>query len=156
MLDHPPVRACGRSASPPWPDALLELQKTLLMPANQPRGWLGMLVDREATSPRENKRLAAVCARPGCASLPVGEESDSAPTEGLDRALFIKLASAEWIGSHQSFLCLTGRPERKVVVIALSVNKACVMGFRAYTARLAPVHRTPRPRRAAKAGLCRG
>src|ERR1700750_198154 len=102
MLIHPTVerlRALGLTA---MADAFIELQNAPDAGELSREDWLGLLVDREATS-RENKRLArplrqgplrpssvgedvalrpppAVCARPGCASLPSSRTSTSAPT----------------------------------------------------------------------------
>jgi hypothetical protein len=79
MLIHPTVerlRALGLTA---MADAFIELQNAPDAGELSREDWLGLLVDREATS-RENKRLARLCARPGCASLPSSRTSTSAPT----------------------------------------------------------------------------
>jgi hypothetical protein len=61
-------RLSARSASPPWPMPFSELQNAPDAGELSREDWLGLLVDREATS-RENG-LPAACARPDCASPP--------------------------------------------------------------------------------------
>ena len=63
--------------------------------------WLGLLVDREATS-RENKRLARRLRGAKLRQAPSIEDVDYRTPRGLDRALFQKLATCEWMRDHQS------------------------------------------------------
>src|ERR1700740_1899722 len=99
MLIYPPterVRALGLA---PMADALVELHNAPDAAELTREDWLGLLVDREATS-RENKRLAhrlrEARLRPGG----VGEDVDFRAPRGLDRALFQKLASCAWVRDH--------------------------------------------------------
>ena len=74
MLIHPTVerlRALGLSA---MADAFIELHNEPDAAELTREDWLGLLVDREATS-RENKRWPAGCAKRSCARLPLSRTS---------------------------------------------------------------------------------
>jgi DNA replication protein DnaC len=100
MLTHPTVerlRALGLAA---MADAFVELQNTPEA-ADLPReDWLGLLIDREATS-RENRRLARRLRDAKLRQAAVIEDTDFRTPRGLDRALFSKLATCQWIRDHQ-------------------------------------------------------
>jgi DNA replication protein DnaC len=106
MLIHPTVerlRALGLSA---MAEALLELQN---MPeaAELPHAdWLGLLIDREATS-RDNRRLARRLQVAKLRQAAVVENVDLRTPRGLDRALFQKLTTGQWIRERQH-LVITG------------------------------------------------
>jgi len=106
MLIHPTVerlRALGLTA---MADAFIELQNAPEAGELSREDWLGLLVDREATS-RENKRLARRLRQARLRQSAVVEDVDFRAHRGLDRALFLKLASCEWIRDHHH-LCLIG------------------------------------------------
>jgi DNA replication protein DnaC len=106
MLLHPTVerlRALGLTA---MADAFLELQNAPDAGELGREDWLGLLVDREATS-RENKRLARRLRQARLRQSAVVEDVDFRAHRGLDRALFLKLAGCEWIRQHHH-LCLIG------------------------------------------------
>jgi len=100
MLNHPTVerlRGLGLSA---MADAFTELQNTPEA-ADLPReDWLGLLVDREATS-RDNKRLSRRLRDAKLRQAAVVENTDFRTPRGLDRALFHKLAGCDWIRQSQ-------------------------------------------------------
>src|SRR6202045_3948650 len=90
--------------------------------------WLGLLVDREATS-RENKRLARRLREARLRQSAVVEDVDFRAHRGLDRALFLKLASCEWIREHHH-LCLIGPTGIGKSWLACALgHKACREGF---------------------------
>ena len=100
MLIHPTVerlRALGLTA---MADAFIELQNAPDAGELSREDWLGLLVDREATS-RENKRLARRLREARLRQSAVVEDVDFRAHRGLDRALFLKLATCEWIREHQ-------------------------------------------------------
>jgi DNA replication protein DnaC len=68
---------------------------------------LGLLVDREAAE-RESKRLVTRLKYANLRQNAVIEDLNTSPARGLDRALFAKLASGEWISRHQDLL-ITGK-----------------------------------------------
>ena len=99
MLIHPTaerLRALGLAA---MADALVELQNAPDAAELTREDWLGLLVDREATS-RENKRLARRLREARLRQSAVVEDVDFRAPRGLDRALFQKLASCEWVRDH--------------------------------------------------------
>jgi DNA replication protein DnaC len=100
MLTHPTIerlRALGLAA---MADAFVELQNTPEA-ADLPReDWLGLLVDREATS-RENRRLARRLRDAKLRQAAAVEDTDFRALRGLDRSLFLKLATCQWIREHQ-------------------------------------------------------
>ena len=106
MLIHPTVerlRALGLTA---MADAFMEMQNAPDAGELSREDWLGLLVDREATS-RENKRLARRLRDARLRQAAVVEDVDFRAHRGLDRALFLKLAGCQWIRDHHH-LCLIG------------------------------------------------
>ena len=99
MLIHPTVerlRALGLAA---MADAFIEMQSAPEAAELTREDWLGLLVDREATS-RENKRLARRLREARLRQSAVVEDVDLHAPRGLDRSLFHKLATCEWIRDH--------------------------------------------------------
>src|ERR1700758_5085093 len=99
MLIHPTVerlRALGLAA---MADAFIELQNAPDAGELSREDWLGLLVDREATS-RENKRLARRLREARLRQSRVVAEVGFPAPRGLYRALFLKLAPCQWIREH--------------------------------------------------------
>ena len=106
MLIHPTVerlRALGLSA---MAEALLELQNTPEAAELPHADWLGLLIDREATA-RDNRRLARRLQVAKLRQAAVIENVDLRTPRGLDRALFQKLTTGQWIRERQH-LVITG------------------------------------------------
>jgi len=129
MLIHPTVerlRALGLSA---MADAVVELQN---MPdaAELPReDWLGLLVDREATS-RENRRLARRLREARLRqTAAVVEDTDFRVPRGLDRTLFLTLASCQWIRDRQHLVIVGPTGIGKSWIACALGHKACREGF---------------------------
>src|SRR5579863_9272004 len=92
MLIHPTVerlRALGLSA---MADAFIEMHNAPDAAELTREDWLGLLVDREATS-RENKRLARRLREARLRQSAVVEDVDLHAPRGLDCSLFLKVAS---------------------------------------------------------------
>src|ERR1700739_619418 len=81
-------------------DAFMELQNAPDAGELSREDWLGLLVDREATS-RENKRLARRLRGAPLRPSAVVQDADCRAHRGLDRALFLRLAPCEWVREHQ-------------------------------------------------------
>ena len=99
MLIHPTaerLRGLGLAA---MAEAFTELQNTPEAADLSREDWLGLLVDREATS-RDNKRLARRLRDAKLRQAAVVEDTDFRTPRGLDRALFLKLAGCGWIREH--------------------------------------------------------
>ena len=85
---------------------------------------LGLLVDREAVE-RESKRLVSRLKYANLRQTAVVEDLDTKAARGLDRALFAKLASGEWIARHQDLL-ITGKTGTGKSWLACALgHKAC-------------------------------
>jgi len=99
MLIHPTaerLRSLGLSA---MADALIELQGMADAAELTREDWLGLLVDREATS-RDNKRLSRRLRDAKLRQAAVVEDTDFRTPRGLDRSLFLQLAGCGWLREH--------------------------------------------------------
>jgi len=131
------LRALGLAA---MADAFMELQNAPDAGELSREDWLGLLVDREATSARTS-------------ALPAPARSAAAPARrrrgrrfprhrGLDRALFRKLATCEWIREHHHLVMIGPTGIGKSCWLALLGHKACARASRYSTSVLAPVRRS--------------
>ena len=153
MLVHPTVerlRALGLTA---MADAFVELQNAPDAGELSREDWLGLLVDREATS-RENKRLARRLREADCASLRLSRTLTAAPTAASTVASCSSWRPASgsvsiiiWRWSAQPALASRGW-------LARSATRPAARGSRCSTNAL-HVCSSISPRRAAKAD-CRG
>jgi DNA replication protein DnaC len=128
MLIHPTaerLRALGLAA---MADALVELQNAPDAAELTREDWLGLLVDREATS-RENKRLARRLRDARLRQAAVVEDVDFRAPRGLDRALFHKLASCEWVRDHHHLVVVGPTGIGKSWLACALGHKACREGF---------------------------
>jgi DNA replication protein DnaC len=99
--------------------------------------WLGLLVEQEATL-RQQKRFAARTRTARLRQTATVEDVDLRTQRGLDRALFLRLASCDWVREHRHCLitgpCGTGKS-----------FIACALGDRACRDNLSVLYqRTPR------------
>lgn len=85
---------------------------------------LGLLIDRELTN-RENKRLATRLKTAKLRVSAIIEDVDFRQSRGLDKSLFMSLASNQWITDHHNLL-ITGPTGvgKSYLACALS-HKAC-------------------------------
>jgi len=128
MLIHPlaeRMRGLGLIA---MADAFLEMQTTTAADDLSREDWLGLLLDREATS-RENKRLGRRLQRARLRQSAVVEDTDYRAPRGLDRALFQKLASCEWIRASQHLVIAGPTGVGKSWLACALGHKACREGF---------------------------
>ena len=85
---------------------------------------LGLLVDREAVE-RETKRLVTRLKSANLRQSATIEDLDTKAARGLDKALFAKLASGEWIARRQDLL-ITGKTGTGKSWLACALgHKAC-------------------------------
>ena len=86
--------------------------------------WLGLLVDQEATL-RQQKRFEARTRTAKLRQAATAEDVDFRKPRGLDRTLFLHLASCDWVREHRHCLitgpCGTGK---SFIACALG-DKAC-------------------------------
>jgi DNA replication protein DnaC len=106
MLIHPTVerlRALGLSA---MADALVAMERNPDAAELPHADWLGLLIDHEATA-RDNRRLARRLQVAKLRQAASVENVDYRSPRGLDRALFQKLATSQWVRDHQH-VAITG------------------------------------------------
>jgi DNA replication protein DnaC len=128
MLIHPTVerlRVLGLSA---MAEAWIELQNAPDAAELSREDWLGLLVDREATS-RENKRLARRLRDAKLRQAAVVEDVNLHAPRGLDRALFQKLATCEWLREHHHLVIIGPTGIGKSWLACALGHKACRDGF---------------------------
>ncbi len=128
MLIHPTVerlRALGLSA---MADAFIELQNAPDAAELTREDWLGLLVDREATS-RENKRLARRLRDAKLRQAAIVEDVNLHAPRGLDRALFQKLVTCEWLRDHHHLVVIGPTGIGKSWLACALGHKACREGF---------------------------
>ena len=128
MLIHPTaerLRGLGLSA---MADAFIELQGMADAAELSREDWLGLLVDREATS-RENKRLARRLREAKLRQAAVVEDTDFRTPRGLDRALFLKLAGCGWIREHAHVVIGGPTGVGKIWLACALGHKACREGY---------------------------
>src|SRR6185369_4829242 len=128
MLIHPTVerlRALGLTA---MADTLVELQNNAEAAGMPHADWLGLLIDREATS-RDNRRLARRLQVAKLRQAASVENVDYRSSRGLDRALFQTLATSQWVREHQH-LAITGPTGTGKSWLACALgHRACRDGF---------------------------
>jgi DNA replication protein DnaC len=128
LLIHPTVerlRALGLTA---MADGFLELQNAPEAGELSREDWLGLLVDREATS-RENRRLARRLREARLRQAAVVEDVDYRAHRGLDRALFQKLITCDWVREHHHVVMIGPTGIGKSWLACALGHKACRDGF---------------------------
>lgn len=128
MLIHPLVdrlRGLGLIA---MADAFIEMKDTSAADDISREDWLGLLLDREATS-RENKRLDRRLRHARLRQSAVIEDTDFRVPRGLDRALFQKLAGCGWIRDNQHLVIGGPTGVGKSWLACALGHKACREGY---------------------------
>ncbi len=128
MLIHPTVERLRTLGLSTMADAFIELQNTPDAAELSREDWLGLLVDREATS-RENKRLARRLRDAKLRQAAVVEDVNLHAPRGLDRALFHKLATCEWLREHHHLVVIGPTGIGKSWLACALGHKACREGF---------------------------
>jgi DNA replication protein DnaC len=96
---------------------------------------LGLLVDREATE-RDNKQLALRLQRARLNSHTAAEDTDYRHPRGLDKALFQRLLSGQWLTDKQNVLLTGPTGVGKTWLACTLAHQACRQGYSAYYVRL--------------------
>jgi DNA replication protein DnaC len=128
MLVHPTIErlhALGLSA---MADAFVELQNTRDAAELSREDWLGLLLDREAIH-RENRKLTRRLRAARLRQAAVVEDVDFRAPRGLDRGLFQKLATCQWIRDHQHLAVVGPTGIGKSWIACALGHKACREGF---------------------------
>src|SRR5258706_12140694 len=85
---------------------------------------LGLLVDREAVE-RQSKRLVTRLKFASLRQNATVEDLNTKAARGLDKALFAKLATGDWIGRRQDLLITGKTGTGKTWLTCALRNKAC-------------------------------
>lgn len=128
MLIHPTVERLRTLGLAAMADAFIEMQNAPDAAELTREDWLGLLVDREATS-RENKRLARRLREARLRQAAIVEDVDLHAPRGLDRSLFHKLATCEWIRDHHHLVVVGPTGIGKSWLACALGHKACREGF---------------------------
>jgi DNA replication protein DnaC len=128
MLTHPLIERLRGLGLTAMADAFLEMQATAAAADLSREDWLGLLLDREATS-RENRRLGRRLTQAKLRQNAVIEDTDFRTARGLDRALFLQLGNCDWI-RHSQNLVICGKTGTGKSWLACALgHKACREGF---------------------------
>ena len=128
MLIHPLVERLRGLGLTAMADAFIEMKNTSAADDISREDWLGLLLDREATS-RENKRLDRRLRHARLRQSAVIEDTDFRAPRGLDRALFQKLAGCGWIRDSQHLVIGGPTGVGKSWLACALGHKACREGY---------------------------
>ncbi len=96
---------------------------------------LGLLVDHEATE-RDGKALALRLQRAKLKPNAAAEDIDFRHARGLDKALFQRLLTGQWLSAHQNVLLTGPTGVGKTWLACALAHQACRHGHSAYYVRL--------------------
>ncbi len=128
MLVHPTLERLRTLGLSGMADAFMELDNTPDAAGLSHQDWLGLLVDREATS-RENKRLARRLREARLRQSAAVEDVDLRAPRGLDRALFLQLSTCQWLRDHHHLVVVGPTGIGKSWLACALGHKACREGF---------------------------
>jgi DNA replication protein DnaC len=96
---------------------------------------LGLLVDREV-SERDQRQTSSRLRRARLKQAAVAEDIDYRHPRGLDRAVFRRLLTGDWVRGHQNVLITGPTGVGKTYLACALANGACRQGFTALYERL--------------------
>ena len=96
---------------------------------------LGLLVDRELTE-RHNRQTSTRLRRARLKQTAVAEDIDYRHPRGLDRTLFRRLLTGDWVRGHQNVLITGPTGVGKTYLACALADAACRQGFTALYQRL--------------------
>jgi DNA replication protein DnaC len=96
---------------------------------------LGLLVDRELTE-RHNRQTSTRLRRARLKQTAVAEDIDYRHPRGLDRAVFRRLLTGDWVRGHQNVLITGPTGVGKTYLACALADAACRQGFTALYQRL--------------------
>src|SRR5437016_1738451 len=124
LLTHPSLDQLHALGLHAMAKAFLDIEATGEAQSLSHAEWLGLLLDREASS-RHDKRLAARLRHAKLRQEASVEDVDYKSPRGLDRALFLKLAEGQWIAEHGNLLICGPAGVGKSWLASALGHKAC-------------------------------
>ena len=135
MLNHPTYERLAQLRLTGMARALAEQAQTPEMLALTFEERLGLLVDREVTE-RHNRQTSSRLRRARLKQTAVAEDIDYRHPRGLDRTLFRRLLTGDWVRGHQSILITGPTGVGKTYLACALADAACRQGFTALYQRL--------------------
>lgn len=135
MLNHPTYERLTQLRLTGMAKALAEQAQLPELHALSFEERLGLLVDREATE-RHNRQTASRLRRARLKQSAVAEDIDYRHPRGLDRALFRRLLTGDWVRAHQNVLLTGPTGVGKTYLACALANAACRHGYTALYQRL--------------------
>jgi DNA replication protein DnaC len=135
MLNHPTYERLTQLRLTGMAKALAEQAQTPEVQALSFEERLGLLVDREATE-RHNRQTGSRLRRARLKQAAVAEDIDYRHPRGLDRALFRRLLTGDWVRGHQNVLLTGPTGVGKTYLACALANAACRQGYTALYQRL--------------------
>jgi len=135
MLNHPTYERLIQLRLHGMAQALAEQTQTPEVQALSFEERLGLLVEREATE-RHNRQTSSRLRRARLRQAAVAEDIDYRHPRGLDRALFRRLLTGEWVRGHQTVLLTGPTGVGKTYLACALANAACRQGYTALYQRL--------------------
>jgi len=135
MLNHPTYERLVQLRLSGMAKALAEQAQTPDIQALTFEERLGLLVDRELTE-RHNRQSASRLRRARLKQTAVAEDIDYRHPRGLDRAVFRRLLTGDWVRGHQNVLITGPTGVGKTYLACALADAACRQGFTAVYQRL--------------------
>jgi DNA replication protein DnaC len=135
MLNHPTYERLTQLRLTGMAKALAEQAQIPEVQALSFEERLGLLVDREATE-RHNRQTGSRLRRARLKQAAVAEDIDYRHPRGLDRALFRRLLTGDWVRGHQNVLLTGPTGVGKTYLACALANAACRQGHTALYQRL--------------------
>jgi DNA replication protein DnaC len=128
MLNHPTVELLHRLGLHGMAKGFMALEQTPEANSLNHAEWLGLLLEHEATM-RHQKRFDARIKAARMRYQASVEDVNYRAHRGLDRALFLKLASNDWIRKHRNCLMIGPTGVGKSWLACALGDKACREDF---------------------------
>jgi DNA replication protein DnaC len=135
MLNHPTYERLVQLRLSGMAKALAEQAQTPDIQALTFEERLGLLVDRELTE-RHNRQTSSRLRRACLKQTAVAEDIDYRHPRGLDRTLFRRLLTGDWVRGHQNVLITGPTGVGKTYLACALADAACRQGFTALYQRL--------------------